>query len=211
MEHLCPFCNKTYATKRSLASHKSKFHKTTNKTLSNTSEDNIPAYREKISRKRSYSSEESEDENEAIVERKKSKYSNDEIISKLTRVVAKLIKEVNQIHTTFGEVAKDIDKVEDQVDENKRNISRERMFKQMDGGGLDMEMKRFYQKIMDENPNLIKDVKETKKTIDAIQQHKFFKEYLKEDDKMKKNIMEMEECFINAMEIKNFLMMISMK
>ena len=65
-----------------------------------------------------------------------------------------------------------------------------------------MEMKRFYQKIMYENPNLIKDVKETKKTVDAIQQHTFFKEYLKEDDKIKKNIMEMEECFINAMEIR---------
>ena len=59
-------------------------------------------------------------------------------------------------------------------------------FKEMNGGGLHMEMKRFYQKIMDENPNLIKDVKETKKTVDAIQQHKFFKEYLKEDDKIKK-------------------------
>ena len=169
MEHLCTFCNKIYATKRSLASHKSKFHKTLNKTSSNTSEDNIPAYREKISRKRSYSSEESEDENEAIVERKKSKYSNDEIISKLTRVAAKLIKEVNQIHTTFGEVAKDIDKAEDKIDENKRNISREMTFKEMNGGGLHMEMKRFYQKIMDETPNLLKDVKETKKTVDAIQ------------------------------------------
>ena len=202
MEHLCPFCNKTYANKRSLASHKSQFHKTLNKTSSNTSEDNIPAYREKISRKRSYSSEESEDENEAIVERKKSKYSDDEMISKLTRVADKLIKEVNQIHTTFGKVAKDIDKAEDKIDENKRNISRDITFKEMNGGGLHMEMKRFYQKIMDENPNLIKDIKETKKTVDAIQQHKFFKESLKEDDKIKKNIMEMEECFINAMEIR---------
>ena len=202
MEHLCPFCNKIYANKRSLASHKSQFHKTMNKTSNNTSEDNIPTYREKISRKRTYSSEESEDENEAIVERKKSKYSNNETISKLTRVVAKLIKEVNQIHTTFGEVAKDIDKAEDKIDENKRNISREITFKDMNGGGIDIEMKRFYHKIMDENPNLIKDVKETKKTVDAIQQHKFFKEDLKEDDKIKKNIMEMEECFINAMEIR---------
>ena len=45
-------------------------------------------------------------------------------------------------------------------------------------------------------------LKKLKKTVDAIQQHKFFKEYLKEDDKIKKNIMEMEECFINAMEIR---------
>ena len=202
MEHLCPFCNKTYANKRSLASHKSRFHKTLDKTSNNTSEDNIPAFREKITRKRSYSSEESEDENEAIVERKKSKYSDDERISKLTRVAAKQIKEVNQIHTTFGKVAKDMDKAEDKIYENRRNVSREMTFKEMNGGGLHMEMKRFYQKIMDENPNLIKDVKETKKTVDAIQQHKFFKESLKEDDKIKKNIMEMEECFINAMEIR---------
>ena len=47
MEHLCPFCNKIYANKRSLASHKSQFHKKMNKSASNTSEDDIPAYREK--------------------------------------------------------------------------------------------------------------------------------------------------------------------
>ena len=51
MDHLCPFCGKTYANKRSLGSHKSKFHKTQNKTSSNTSEDNIPAYREKSAEK----------------------------------------------------------------------------------------------------------------------------------------------------------------
>jgi len=50
---------------------------------------------------------------------------------------------------------------------------------------------------VDENPNLIKDVKETKKTVDEIHT-----EYLKETNKAKKNIMEMEECFINAMEIR---------
>ena len=118
------------------------------------------------------------------------------------------MKYVNRIHTTFGKVAKDIDKAEDKIDENKQNISREMIFKEMNGGGIDMEMKRFYQKIMDENLNLIKDVKETKKTVDAIQQHKFLKEYLKEDDKIKKNIMEMEECFIIAMEIRQILMAI---
>ena len=210
MEYLCPFCNKTYANKRSLASHKSQFHKTLDKTSNNRkvllpnpiSEDTIPAYGEDINRKRSYSSEESEDENEVIVKRRKNKDSNDEIISKLVRVVAKLIKEMKHVHRTFSKLDEDMDKVEDQVDENKRNISRERMFKQMDGSGIHMEMKRFYQKIMDENPNLIKDIKETQKTVDAIQKHKFFKEYLKETDKVKKNIMEMEECFINAMEIR---------
>ena len=36
------------------------------------------------------------------------------------------------------------------------------MFKQI-GSGVDMEIKRFYDKIMDENPDLIKDLKETKK------------------------------------------------
>ena len=72
----------------------------------------------------------------------------------------------------------------------------------MDGNEIHIEMNRFYQKIMDENPNLIKDIKETKKTVDAIQKHNFFKEYLKETDKVKKNIMEMKECFINAMEIR---------
>ena len=64
-------------------------------------------------------------------------------------------------------------------------------------------MKRFYRKIMDENPNLIKDIKETQKTVDAIQQHTYFKEYLKDNDKLKKELIKMEEAFINAMEIKH--------
>ena len=33
--------------------------------------------------------------------------------------------------------------------------------------------------------------------------HKFFKEDIKEMDKLKKDLIEIEECFINAMEIKN--------
>ena len=59
----------------------------------------------------------------------------------------------------------------------------------MNGGGIDIEMKRFYHKIMDENPNLIKDIKETQKTVDAIQQHTYFKEYLKDNDKLKKEFL----------------------
>ena len=55
---------------------------------------------------------------------------------------------------------------------------------------------------MDENPNLIKDLKETRKTVDALQQHTFFKEQLKGDDKLKKELIKMEEAFINTMEIK---------
>ena len=139
MDHLCPFCGKTYANKRSLASHKSKFHKTLNKTSSNSSEDIIPTYKKQISRKRLYSSEDSEDENEAIVERKKFKDSNDEMISKLTSVVANLVKEVNRIHTTLGRVVKDIDKAEEKIDENKRKISREITFKEMNGGGNEFD------------------------------------------------------------------------
>ena len=109
---------------------------------------------------------------------------------------------MKQVHATFSKFDKDIDKVEDQIDENKQEINRQKMFKQMTGSGIHMEMKRFYQKIMDENPNLIKDIKETKKSVDALQEHSFFKDYLKETNKVKKNIMEMEECFIDAMEIR---------
>ena len=210
----CTLCQKTFKNSSSLASHTYKFHPSDDKS-SNANGSNRkvllpnPTFMDD-NRKRSlssYGSEESESDNNVKVKKIKIKKSineesDGETISKLVRVVAKLIKDVNRIHTTFGKVAKDIDKAEDKIDENIRNISREITFKEMNGGGIDMEMKRFYQKIMDENPNLIKDVKETKKTVDAIQQHKFFKEYLKEDDKIKKNIMEMEECFINAMEIR---------
>ena len=222
MSHMCYICNKPYANKASLAAHKSRYHKTRDNNSNETHQsfgndipkfgenpnnDNLSESSENIEdntkmKKRSHSSEESDTDNEVIVKRTKTKESNDEIVSKLVRVVAKLIKEMKQVHSAFGEVAKDIDKVEDQVDENKRNISSEIVFKQMDGSGLHMEMKRFYQKIMDENPNLIKDIKETKKSVDALQEHSFFKDYLKETNKVKKNIMIMEECFINAMEIR---------
>ena len=105
-------------------------------------------------RKRSHSSdvsEESESDNDAKIKRTKINDDkiSDEIGQKLVRVVAKLIKDVNQIRTTFGKVAKDIDKAEDKIDKNKRNISRERMFKQF-GSGIHVEMKRFYQNIIEE-------------------------------------------------------------
>ena len=45
----------------------------------------------------------------------------------------------------------------------------------MAGSGIHIEMKIFYQKIMDENPNIIKDLKETQKTIDVIQELRFVK------------------------------------
>ena len=208
---MCYDCNRSYANKASLASHISRYHRS--KENSNKSEKNVllpnPTFMD-ITRKRSRSSdvsEGSESDNDAKVKRTKTKkFSNeefsDEMFSKLVRVVAKLIKEVNQMHTTFGKVAKDIDKAEDKIDENKRNINRDKMFQQMGGSGIHMEMKRFYQKIMDENPNLIKDLKETQKTVHAIQQHTFFKEQLKESDKLKKELIKMEESFINAMEIR---------
>ena len=53
---------------------------------------------------------------------------------------------MNQVHGTFRIVDKDMDEVVTKIDENKREISREKMFKQMDGHGIDMEMKIFYQK-----------------------------------------------------------------
>ena len=109
---------------------------------------------------------------------------------------------MKEVHGTFRKVDKDMGKVEDKIDENKRNINRKRMFKEMSASGINLEMKRFYEKIMDENPNLIKDLKETQKTADVIQQHIFFKEQLKETDKLKKELIKIEESIINAMEIR---------
>ena len=43
----------------------------------------------------------------------------------------------------------------------------------MPGSGIHMEMKRFYDKIVDENPDLIKYLKETKKLLMRFQEHKF--------------------------------------
>ena len=227
MSHICYDCKKSYANKGSLASHISRYHrskdnsnKTGKKVLlphptfgnnvpkfgENPNYDNLSESSEDITktRKRSNRSEESDSDTEPIVKRTKTIESNDEKISKLFRVVAKLIKEINQVQGTFSKVAKDMDKVEDKADENKRNINRERILKQV-GSGIDTEMKRFYHKIMNKNPNLIKDIKETKKTVDSIQQHTFFKEYLKENDKLKKELIKLEEYFINAMEIKQLL------
>ena len=146
------------------------------------------------SKKRSHFREESDSDSEPIVKRTKTKESNDEKVSKLFRVVARLIKDMNQVQGTFSKVAKDMDKVEEKADENKRNINREAMFRQV-GGGIDIEMKRFYRKIMDENPNLIKDIKETQKTVDAIQQHTYFKEYLKDNDKYSKHLTKIYQLY----------------
>ena len=49
---------------------------------------------------------------------------------------------------------------------------------------------------------LSKILKKLKKTVDVIQQHTFFKEQLKETDKLKKELIKMEEFFINTMEIR---------
>ena len=131
---MCYDCNKSYANKASLASHISRYHRS--KENSNKSEQKVllpnPTFADD-NRKRSRSSdvsEESDSENEVEIKRIKTKESNDdkcndEINHKLVRAVAKLIKEVNQIRTTFGKVAKDIDRAEDKIDENKRNINRE--------------------------------------------------------------------------------------
>ena len=170
----CSICNKDFANKNSLYQHRNKYHKSMDKNL-NEEKVLVP--------KRSHSNDSSEesdsDKNSRVKRIKTKKFSNgessDEIVQKLVRVVAKLIKEVNQIHTTFGKVARDIDKAEDKIDENERNIGREITFKEMNGGGIDMEMKRFYQKIMDENSNIIKDIKETKKILTLFNNINFSK------------------------------------
>ena len=38
---------------------------------------------------------------------------------------------MKEVHGTFRKVDKDMDKVEDKIDENKRNINREKMFHQI--------------------------------------------------------------------------------
>ena len=95
-------------------------------------------------------SERSEDESEVSFKRLKTEESNDLIISKLTRVVSGLLidmgkmsekfdkveKVVKQIPTAFSTIAKDMDDVEDKIDENKRNINRERLFMEMSGSGI---------------------------------------------------------------------------
>ena len=135
----CSICNKTYANKSSLYSHKNKYHQNMDK---NSNDRKVLLPNPTImdgNRKRSRSSdisEASESDNDVKVKRIKTEESdddkfNEEINQKLVRVVAKLIKEVNQMHITVGKVVEDIDKAGDKIDENKRNITRERMFKQI--------------------------------------------------------------------------------
>ena len=49
---------------------------------------------------------------------------------------------------------------------------------------------------------LSKILKKLKKTLDAIQQHTFFKEQLKETSKLQKELIKIEDSFIHAMEIR---------
>ena len=124
-------------------------------------------------------------------------------MGKMSEKFDKMEKVVKQIPTAFSTIAKDMDDVEDKIDENKRNINRERLFKEMSGSRIEFEMKRFYEKIMEDNPRLVEDIKELKLDNYMIGKHKIFKEELKEMNKLKENLIEIEECFINAMEIKN--------
>ena len=133
----CPLCNKSFANKNSLYTHKNKYHA------------NMDENEKTI--KRHYSSEDmseqSEDESTVHFKRMKTEKSHNETVSKLVRVVAGLIREMKQVSKNFREIGKDMDEVEDKINENKRNINREIMFnKQMDGSGIDMDIKRFYKK-----------------------------------------------------------------
>ena len=82
-----------------------KFEESPKENSSEFSEDNTKT------RKRPYSSEESVSDSEPIVKRTKTKECNDEKVSKLFRVAARLIKDMNQVQGTFSKVAKDLDKV----------------------------------------------------------------------------------------------------
>ena len=77
----------------------------------------------------------------------------------------------------------------------------------MTASGINSDKKRFYKQIMEENPKLIEDIKELKLDNHMIGVHKIFKEELKEMDKLKEDLIEIKECFINAMEIRSILIM----
>ena len=182
MTNFCYDCDKSYANKASLAAHISRYHRSkdnSNKSVKkvllphSAFENNIPQFKESTTKKmkRIHSSDLSEDsdsDNDSKVKRIKTKKpinkeSSDEIVQKLINVSAGLIREMKQVSKNFREIEKDMDEVDYRINENKRNRNREIMFKQMDGSGIDMDIKRFYKKIMDENPNLFKDIKETRK------------------------------------------------
>ena len=159
MSHICYICNKSYANKASLATHKSRYHIAYDNN-SNESEKTRKRYRSNEDL-----SEQSDDENEVSLKKLKAEESNNEIIPKLVRAVSGLItdmeqvsktfdkveKGMKQIPITFSKIAKDMDEVEDKIYENKRNITREKMIKQMTGSGINMEMKRFYGKIVEKS------------------------------------------------------------
>ena len=217
MSLMCYICNKSYANKASLAAHKSRYHKEKDKILNNPL---APKEYDDITGKRYHSNddlrEQSEGESVGSFKRTKTEESHDMIIPKLINVVSGLVKDMDQVSDKvdkltkgikqvpilFEKVARDMNKVEDKIDVNKQNINRGIMFKQMDGSGMDKKIKQFYQKIIDQNPNVIEDVINTRKTVEAIEEHTFFKEFLKEDKKLKREVMEIEECFINSMEIR---------
>ena len=84
---------------------------------------------------------------------------------------------MKHVRGTYRKLDEDMDKVEDKIDVNKQNINGGIMFKQMDGSGMDKKMKQFYQKIIDQNPNVIEDIINTRKTVEAIEEHTFLKNF----------------------------------
>ena len=129
----CSICNKSFANKGSLYSHKYRYHPNMDKTSSG--EKNLTF----MDRRYENQSDESNSENEVDIKRKKTKKSinedfSDEIVQKLIRVVAKLIKDMDQVHATFSKLDKDMDEVDDQIDENKRSIAKKKCLSKLELG-----------------------------------------------------------------------------
>ena len=124
----CSICNKSFANKGSLYSHKYRYHSNMDKTSNGDKSSTF------VDRRYENQSDESDSENEFDIKRRKTKKSDDETVLKLLRVVAKLIKDMDQVHATFSKLDKDMDKVEDQIDENKRSITKEKCLSKLEVG-----------------------------------------------------------------------------
>ena len=129
----CSICNKSFANKGSLYSHKYRYHPNMDKTSNGEKNSTFVDHRYENQ------SDESDSENEVDIKRRKTKKSIneefiDEIVQKLVQVLAKLIKDMDQVHATFSKLDKDMDKVEDQINENKRSITKEKCLSKLEVG-----------------------------------------------------------------------------
>ena len=194
---VCKDCQKSFASKNSLYSHKSRYHKAKDKTSNNNYEKHSqshPAFGYDINRtKKRYLNdeelfEESDIENEPHVKRSKSEDVNEtsqgdkkvktleEKIEKLFSVVAGLVRNTQAVPTEFHKVREDVDDIYEDIGNIKERIRNQNFLKNMKGSGKDKELENYYHKYTAQLHTLFNQFIEVQEDVEGMKESGMDKE-----------------------------------